>query len=235
MYSSDDTPFATYLLTYWEPERTDELRCARRISGQWLDGVLDDAGGPGGRVEGPVVMRLASDGNPSVAYRVSVEDRNELRLAQWNPLSENWAIQVALPHSGDDFDFAFDAQGRPSIAYSGLGSTDDTRAVHYLLKDGGSWSDEIVSEWPRDEASLNLTRLSYDPLGRPLVISDNSKSSTYLWWLNEDTWDTYELVTDAYVTQSRIAVAENGTPYIAYSAYEDWEEGSREVVLVSYD
>jgi len=235
IYSGDGTPFALYIFTYWVPERTDELRFARRISSEWLNGVIDDAGGPGGAVQQPIIMRVDPYGNPVVAYRAIVDDRKELRLARWNPASGEWNIQVVLPHLGDDFDFAFDAEGHPSFAYSGQGTTEESEAIHFMRKDGELWSDTIVAEWSSDAASLKFTRLAYDPLNQPILVSDNSRGSANLWWFSGDSWDTCEIESGLYITQMHIAVRADGTPFVAYCAHEDWDDSPREVVLVSYE
>jgi len=244
-YAADDVPFVAYIYRYWEPETTVELRYARRVDGEWLYGVIDDAGGPGGEVSGgtsAVIMRVDSEGNPAVAYRVTEYPRHELRLARWNAHAEGWEIQVVRDNCGSDFNFAFDPQGRACFVYGGDGSTEETEAIHYLRQDD-VWEDEIVEEWPAVEVYLHSFKLAYDPLGHPLIASYfyAGEPRIRVWWHSGSAWETAAEFSNAYVCAGitgwslNLLLATDGTPHITYCRFDNWDDGPKEVVLVNYD
>jgi len=229
-FARDDVPFVAYKFRYWEPEETVDIRFARRVNGQWLHGVLDDAGGPGGYADRPI-MRLDPDGNPAVAYRVEVGNDPwgnllyEYRLARWNPETEDWDKQVVKPLG----DFRFDPEGRLCLISGGYGSEPDTIALIYARLNGDTWEEDVIEEWPTGEKQPQGYDLAYDALGNPIVAYDSSGYRLFVAWSNGDNWEVAQVASGSGMFAD-LLVTEKGTPCLVYA-----DDDTKEVILARYE
>ena len=243
-YATGDVPFITYIYRYWEPETTFELHYARRVEGQWLYGVIDDAGGPGGKIQAPILLRIDMEGNPAVAYRATMDDKTELKLARWLPLTETWATQTVLPsYLIGEFDYSFDRDNTPCFVIDDYYTNPDMEALCYCRLDGGIWERSVVQEWPDEEVSLASLNLEYDPAGNPLVTSYIKDAQCGVWWANGPQWEKTTDLTGTYFRQGVVGgnkflnflMTSDGTPYILYATSHNWVDGPKEVVLARYE
>jgi len=244
-YADGDVPFVAYIYRNYVPELAVELRYARRVGGEWLHGVIDDAGGPGGEVQAPIIMRADPEGNPAVAYRAVVDDRKELRLARWSPATEEWEREQVIADLWSQYDLAFDRQGWPCFIFADYGSTTDTLAVYYTSLDGGVLEQEIIEEWPKEEVMnvLSSFNLAHDPVGNPLVVAYIGDAYSRVWWRDGTAWEAVTDLSGTYFrtgigggpNQLSFLVTAAGTPYITFAASHNWDDGPKEVMLVSYE
>ena len=236
-FTRDDVPFVAYKFRYWEPERTEDIRFARRVNGEWLHGILDDEGGLGAEVPpGPIVMRVDPEGNPAVAYRVQVEVvpgwvwYDELRLARWNPSTEDWDKQVVLDNSSSVFDLSFDPEGRPAFVYCWYSSESHTRGITYAVLEDGRWEEDIVEEWPTGTGSVWSLHLAYDGLRRPLL-AYTLNSAVNVTWFTRTEWERTEIASSADMDRvPELVVDQVSTPYVLYV-----DDDTKEVILARYE
>ena len=159
------------------------VKYAKWTGSEWAIETVDE-GGPG--------VSLAFDpltGDPAISHSVG----GKLRFAQFD--GSNWNVEVLVSkYSYSDFtSLAYDADGRPCIAYLAL-SGRGSNAVEYLYLtcyDGSGW--EIRPVRP---AGARYKSLAFDPDGNPVIAysDDSLEGDDYLdtlkiaWWNGSD-WD----------------------------------------------
>ena len=150
-------------------------------------------------------------GNPTVAYRTMRSRGGDLKFARRT--SAGWSIQTVASAGARYSSLAYDAAGRPTIAFSDDVDGDNSLdTLKFARWNDASW---VVQSLETGAIGYGVhASLAYDNSGNPAITHTVNGSVRFLRW-NGATWAPAEVIPNAYYG-SLIFNPNDGTFYVSF-------------------